>query len=203
MVLPWFLTLMISFVSASTCFADFTEEHVWTFDDVPAGKLPPNFSESGNPGPHWAVIETDKALSRPNVLAAGKPSRTTRHPITILVNQRTGEEDFELGASLLTATKNAGAASGLIWHVQDEHNYYLFEVSLLGQNNLALYRVAFDQSEWHSLRVIVLDDRFVATLDGRAVLDARDPKFRKGRFGLWSSGVGLTYFDNLTLKILK
>jgi hypothetical protein len=216
MWVPWFLSLIVSFLSASTCFADFTEQHLWTFDDILPGKLPPDFSEHGNRGAHWAVIEADKAISRPNVLATGKPDRTTRHPTIILVNQRTGGEDFELVVSFLTATDNAGAASGLIWHAQDEHNYYLFQVSLHGKNNLSLYQVVqgvrnqldvatrpFEQSEWHTLWVLVLDDRFVATLDGRPVLDARDPKFRKGRFGLWSSGASLTYFDNLNLKKLK
>ena len=211
---PWFLTLIVSLLSASTCFADFTEQHVWTFDDVPPGKLPPDFSELGNRGPHWAVIGTEKAVSRPNVLATGKPYRTTHHPAIMLINQRTGEDDFELAVSFLTATNKAGATSGLIWRAQDERNYYLFQVSHLGQNNLALYQVVngvrnqldvatrpFDQSEWHTLWVVVLGDRFVATLDGRPVLDARDPEFRNGRFGLWSSG--LTYFDNLNLKRLK
>jgi hypothetical protein len=213
---PWCLTLTVSVLSASTCFAEFTEQHVWTFDDRPPGKLPPDFSERGNRGPHWAVIETEKAVSRPNVLATGKPYRATRHPTLILANQRTGEEDFELAVSFLTATHNAGVASGLIWRAQDEQNYYLFQVSPLGKNNLALYRVVngvrsqldvatrpFDQREWHTLWVVVLDDRFVGTFDGRPVLDARDPQFRKGRFGLWSSGAGFTYFDNLNLKKLK
>lgn len=198
------------------CLADVTEQYSWMFDDVPTGKLPHDLSETGKRGPHWAVIETDRAVSRPNVLATGKPYETTRHSTTILANQRTGEGDVELSVSILIATSNVGAAGGLIWRAQNEQNYYLFQVSPLGKNNLALYQVVngtrnqldaathpFSQSEWHTLWVVVLDDRFVATLDGRPVLDARDQKFRKGRFGLWSSGDGLTYFDNLNLKRLQ
>lgn len=219
MLLRWSLTLVASFAAASMSFADSTDlETLWTFDDIPTGKLPANFapgSQSGNSGPRWRVIETDKALSPPKVLVTGKRSQNTGHPDVIFVNQLI-EGNFELSVSLLTATNKSGTGNGLMWRAQDNRDYYLLQVSPLGQNNIVLYRVVkgvrtlldavtrpFGQSEWHTLQVIVLDDRFVATLNGRAVLDGRDQRFTKGRFGLWSSGIGITYFDNLHLKKLK
>jgi len=104
MVPPWSLTMMVAFLSASTCLADVTDQHVWTFDDVPAGKLPADLRESADRSPHWAVTEADRAVSRPNVLATGTPDRATPHPTIILATQPTGEEDFELAVSFLSAT---------------------------------------------------------------------------------------------------
>jgi hypothetical protein len=186
------------------------------FDDTPIGTLPSDFAagKNGNPGGGWTVIETATALSSPKVLAAGKVSQSIGHPTLVLVNQVI-EEDFELTVSLLLKVNKS---AGLLWTVQNERSYYLLQVSSAGQANITLYRVvkgvwtqlettstehSFTPSQWHTLRVIVLDDRFVATFDEHPVLDIRDHTFAKGRFGLWSSGSGTTYFDNLHLKRIR
>jgi len=225
MLLPWFLSLVVFLVSASTCVAGSADlETLWTFDDIALGKLPANFAcpnQNGNRGPAWTVIESKKALNPPKVLAVGEHSRNTGHPTIILANEVT-DDDFELSVSFVRATSKSGAGSGLIWRARDERNYYLLQLNPLGRNNMTLYRVVkgvrtqldacarvdavtrgFAQTEWHTLQVIVLGDRFVATFDGRDALDCRDQTFTKGRVGLWSSGSSLTYFDNLHLKKLK
>jgi hypothetical protein len=51
--------------------------------------------------------------------------------------------------------------------------------------------------------MIALGGRFVVTMDGRSVVDERDSTFLKGRIGLWASGDGTSFFDDLRVKKLR
>ena len=57
--------------------------------------------------------------------------------------------------------------------------------------------------EWHHYEVEVRGDRLVARLDGKKILDGRDPKFRSGYIGLQHHKGMTISFRNVKLKSLS
>jgi Domain of Unknown Function (DUF1080) len=57
--------------------------------------------------------------------------------------------------------------------------------------------------QWHTLQVVAVADHIRAYLNGKLLLDHRDPRFRSGQVGLWTKADSVTAFDDLEIKGYK
>ncbi|HEY3365028.1 MAG TPA: family 16 glycoside hydrolase [Symbiobacteriaceae bacterium] len=104
------------------------------------------------------------------------------------------------------------ASGGIIFRARDARNYYLVRANAL-EDNFQLYRVVNGNrieiasiqtsppsiGQWHSLRVVAVDDQIQAYLDGRLLIDHRDGTYVAGYIGLWTKGDSVTDFTDMTL----
>lgn len=198
----------------------FSEEHLrrWTFDSEVPGTLPDGFVVGklfdGRPAGDWRVIEATAAPSPPNVLAQlyGKGAE---HAYKILLVKNVEATDLNLEVSFLAMGGQGDMGGGLIWRAADDRNYYLMRANPLEQN-IRIYRVVkgvrqllqnFDQTitvqQWHRLRILTKGCQVQVFYDERPVFDLCDQAFSTGWIGLWTKSDAVTYFDDLTLRILK
>src|SRR5262249_4879026 len=100
-------------------------------------------------------------------------------------------------------------AAGILFRVQDRHNYYILRANAL-EDNVNLYVFAGGKrsqikgasakvpagrrAEW---RVEAEGDRLKGYLDGRLLIEATDPTFSAGKVGLWTKADSVTCFDDV------
>ena len=52
--------------------------------------------------------------------------------------------------------------------------------------------------QWHTLRVVAKADHIVGYYDGKALIDAHDKTWERGKIGLWTKADSVIAFDDLT-----
>lgn len=172
----------------------------WLFDADAAGGLPRDTESFGG---EWQVVAEADAPSPPNALLQ---SGTAAYPALVL-----GEEVYGDLAATVRFKPVSGRddqAAGLIFRLQDRDNYYILRANAL-ENNVNLYvfaggrrgllkegSVSVPAGRWQELKVEVTGDRIRGFLDGTAVVEATDGRFRAGRVGLWTKADSVTCFDN-------
>ena len=98
---------------------------------------------------------------------------------------------------------------GVLWRAKDAKNYYIARYNPL-ESNFRVYKVEAGKrtqfatadvpgdDKWHTLRVTMIDDRIVCSLDGKKYLEIRAGTFPEaGGGGLWTKSDARTYFDDL------
>lgn len=191
---------------------------VWTFDDDPPDSLPSEFQVGtlydGRPAGEWKILQTEMAHNGPHVLGQ-LMGKGAEHAYKVVLIQGTTAADLNVRVSFLPISGKADMGGGLIWRVTDDRNYYLARANPLEQN-IRVYRVvngirhllhSFDQTivmkQWHTLQVINRGCRIQVFYDEKQVFDLCDKTFSTGEIGLWTKSDAVTYFDNLSLQLLK
>jgi hypothetical protein len=191
---------------------------VWTFDSEPAETLPTHFAIGtlfdGRPAGDWKILNSPRANSAPHVLAQ-LMGKGAEHAYKIVLINGTTSSDLDLEVALLPVEGKGDMGGGLIWRAADDRNYYLTRANPLEQN-IRIYRVVkgvrqmlknFDQivdvRQWHTLRVITRGCRVQVFFDEKPVFDLCDQTFTAGQVGLWTKSDAVTYFDDLTLQIVR
>ncbi|MEO5631883.1 MAG: hypothetical protein ABIQ24_04785 [Nitrospiraceae bacterium] len=194
------------------------EARTWHFDEDRPEQLPPKFAIGtffdGRPAGDWKVITTPKALSPPNVFAQLREKGAEHHYNMVLIDD-TNTADLDLSVSFLPIAGKADMGGGLIWRAKDDRNYYLIRANPLEQN-IRVYHVVkgirkmlknydeiSDIKKWHRLHVVNQGCRIQIFYDEKPIVDLCDETFKDGRIGLWTKSDAVTYFDDLTLQILK
>lgn len=62
---------------------------------------------------------------------------------------------------------------------------------------LAGANVKVTSGKWHTLRAVAKGDHIVCYFDGKALIDAHDWTYRKGKIGLWTEADSVIAFDDL------
>jgi hypothetical protein len=211
-----FLVMILVAAAPVVGFSLESTTRVWTFDDDPLDTLLSEFQVGtlfdGRPAGEWKVIETDRAPSRPRVLAQLLGKGAEHAYKTVLINGVT-TSDLHLQVSFLPIDGKADMGGGLIWRATDDRNYYLTRANPLEQN-IRIYRVVkgvrqmlnnfdhiIDVRQWHTLRVVTKGCQVQVYFDEKQVFDFCDRTFTIGRVGLWTKSDAVTYFDDLTLTI--
>lgn len=119
---------------------------------------------------------------------------------------------FTLSAKVRTV--GGGRVGGLIWHYQDESNYYALALDL-GRRQVSLYRVAagnrirlefeddleLDPEAWHTIKVIHGGHSTRVLVGGIRVFDHDDRRHEVradgGRGGLLAAGNSTVHYDDL------
>ncbi len=103
--------------------------------------------------------------------------------------------------------------AGFIFRAQSANDYYVVRASAL-DNSVRLYRmekgkrrgiggkeVPVESGKWHSLRVVVVADRFEVMLDGTSLFSATDRTLpQAGPMGVWSQADSVTYYGSLLVN---
>ncbi len=190
----------------------------YNFDKEQAGKVPSGFSFSktgqGSNG-RWVVQIDPTAPSGKRVLAQVDADDTDyRFPIA-LVNQ-CAARDLRLSVKCKAVSGRVDQAAGLVFRYQDANNYYITRANAL-EDNVRLYRVVKGErkqigdwhghvapGEWHAYQVQAQGDHIQVFWDGKKVIDTYDQTFlSEGKVGVWTKADSITYFDDLTITLIK
>ncbi len=189
----------------------------WMFDSSSPGTLPGSYVVGtlfdGRPAGEWKILITDRAKSASQVLAQLQPKGTDQtHKLLLLEGTESTNIDVEV--SYLAVAGKADLGGGLLWRAKDDRNYYLLRASLVEQK-IRLYRVVngvqqivkqidrpLPATGWHKLRIVQRGCEMKALFDEAVLFRACDTTYTSGRIGLWTKADAVTYFDDLTLKIL-
>lgn len=189
----------------------------WDFDGAAPGTLPSSFTVGtlfdGRAAGDWKVLITDRAKSPSQVLAQLQPKGTDQAHKLLLV-EGTARTNIDAEVSYLAVAGKADLGGGLVWHATDDRNYYLLRASSVEQK-VRLYRVVKGVQQvvkqidrpvpatgWHKLRVIQRGCELKALYDDTVLFRICDQTFSSGRIGLWTKADAVTYFDDLTLRLL-
>ncbi|MBI3671098.1 MAG: DUF1080 domain-containing protein [Acidobacteria bacterium] len=187
---------------------------VYNFDGDTPGKPPARFrlalTGQGSAGT-WVVQHDPTAPSKPNVLAQTSTDTTDyRFPLAIL--EEGSFKDLDLSVKFKAVAGKVDQAAGLMFRVQDTHNYYVVRANAL-EDNYRLYhvvagsrrqfggvRLRVTPNQWHTLRVEVAGNRFKCYYDGELRFETTDNTFpHAGQVGLWTKADSVTSFDDLTV----
>ncbi|MBS0172249.1 MAG: hypothetical protein JSR62_18035 [Nitrospira sp.] len=197
---------------------DSSRTRQWTFDSSSPGSLPSSYVVGtlfdGRPAGEWKILITDRAKSASQVLAQLQPKGTDQTNKLLLMDG-TASANIDLEVSYLAVAGKADFGGGLVWHAVDDRNYYLLRVSLIEQK-LRLYRVVkgvpqvvkqldrpLPATGWHTLRIVQRGCEIKAFYDDVVLIRACDSTFANGRIGLLTKADAITYFDDLSLRLLE
>jgi hypothetical protein len=212
------LTTILMIAVPAVGFSPENTTRVWTFDDDPPKTLPAEFQIGtlfdGRPAGEWTVLDTERAKSPSRVLGQ-LMGKGAEHAYKTVLIDGIKASDLDLQVSFLPIEGKADMGGGLIWRATDDRNYYLTRANPLEQN-IRIYRVVkgvrhllknfdhiIDVRHWHTLRVMTKGCQVQVFLDDKQVLDLCDQTFSTGRVGLWTKSDAVTYFDDLTLRIVR
>ncbi|RII29012.1 MAG: hypothetical protein CXR31_03850 [Geobacter sp.] len=180
---------------------------MWTFDKDRVGTVPPGFARAAG---GWRVATDPTAPSQPNVLA--QRAKNTDRTLNLIQVAGTTYRNLDLSVKIRVIEGKSWQGGGLAWRGVDAGDYYAVLVNPL-DNSIRLYKVANSWPTelvtaelrqvggWHTLRVVMTEDRVECYYDGRKYLDRRDSTYGKaGTIGLWTRGDAETYFDDLTVQ---
>ena len=198
--------------------SDSSHRRQWTFDSSAPGTLPSSYVVGtlfdGRPAGEWKILITDRAKSASQVLAQVQPKGTDQTNKLLLLDGTAGA-NIDVEVSYLAVAGKADFGAGLVWHAVDDRNYYLLRASLIEQK-LRLYRVVkgvpqvmkqidrpLPATGWHTLRVVQRGCEIKALYDDAVLFRACDTTFANGRIGLLTKADAITYFDDLSLRLLE
>lgn len=182
--------------------------------EAPEGFVP-GLGGRGKP-PSW-IVRPEASTKNLMLVQESQDDEGDRFALATLAPDRFRARDVDLSVRFraLKGFKDQGA--GLIWRVKDAHNHYILRANVLEQNvvcykmedNLRVdlppkghegeYGLAleFDKQAWHTLRVVAVQDRIEAYLDGRLLYEVVDATFLEpGGAGLWTKSDSVIAFDD-------
>lgn len=181
---------------------------------TPAADSPPLREPFDSPAASGFATRDD-AVAR-YAFEQGGYTITVKAPETLVWTLAGGRyEDVAVSVDAVAPAGSGRAAAGVIFHYQDDGNFYLFQVSSSGYYALEL--VAADQLttliDWtqsdaiagaaNELRVETSGDRIALFVNGRRLEETRDISFTRGDVGIAASSFAepeaAVRFDNLTI----
>jgi hypothetical protein len=197
-----------------------------SFDDFAQGRPPANFHAAlaggGTPG-DWKII-TDEVpsafapltgqapvLTHKSVLAQTGRDATDEH-FPMLVYDGETFKDFKLATEFKIVGGAAEQMAGVVFHYQNESNFYVIRASALGHNfrfykvvdgvrgNLIGPDVDIATNSWHALSVQCQGNQITCWLDGVQVMPPlQDNTFTAGKIGFWTKSDAVSYFGDTTI----
>ncbi|HQR13558.1 MAG TPA: hypothetical protein PKW52_10240 [Nitrospira sp.] len=198
--------------------SDPQHQRQWTFDSSSPGMLPGSYvvgtQFDGRPAGEWKILITDRAKSASQVLAQLQ-AKGTDQTHKVLLFDGTESSNIDVEVSYLAVAGKADFGGGLLWRAKDDRNYYLLRASLVEQK-IRVYRVVngvqqivkqldrpLPATGWHTLRIVQRGCEIKAVFDETVLFRACDTTYTSGRIGLWTKADAVTYFDDLTLRVLN
>ena len=201
------------------------------FADYPVGKLPDGFQSvlaGGGKSGDWQVV--DDTIPSAFTPLTRQASGMTSHPslaqlsddptderFPMLVYNRETFEDFKLSTTFKIVAGGVEQMAGIVFHLQNETNFYVIRVSALG-HNLRFYKVVngvrsdpigvgLDVSggAWHKLAVQCQGNHYSFSLDDHLILfdghpNIDDNTFGSGKVGYWTKSDSITHFGDTTIS---
>jgi hypothetical protein len=158
----------------------------------------------------WAVEDMADAPRGSKALV----QRATRNQFNVILAPLGSYTDLDVSMRFKPMAGKEDASGGLVFRFS-EGRYYVVRANALEDNVRSYFydRVrrqiatssvkAPSLGQWHTLRVMAVNDRMQAWLDGRLCLDHQDTRLKSGRVGLWTKADSITAFDDLTIRGIK
>jgi len=158
----------------------------------------------------WAVENMPGAPSGSNVLV----QRAVKNQFNVILAPLGPYSDLDVSMKFKPISGREDASGGIVFRFS-QGRYYVVRANAL-EDNVRLYfydrarrQIATSSvkaptlGEWHTLRVVAVEDRMQAWLDGRPCLEHRDARLKSGRVGLWTKADSVTAFDDFTIRGVK
>ncbi|MCI0695726.1 DUF1080 domain-containing protein [candidate division KSB1 bacterium] len=206
--------------------ATFVAAQTLNFDKDEVGKAPKGFSTAltgkGKIG-NWVIMKDATAPSQPNVLAQTDMDETGyRFPVCVFDSVMLKDADISVKFKPVKGSEDQ--AAGIVWRYSDKDNYYIVRANAL-EDNVVLYKVEkgkrtdlplkgigrtygkkakVPSGAWSTLRVVAKGNLFAVYLNGEKLFEVEDNTFTSaGKVGLWTKADSYTFFDDLSIAILK
>jgi Domain of Unknown Function (DUF1080) len=180
------------------------------------GKVPKGWQSAKTgkgEGSEWKVVEDGTAPSRSGyVLAQTAESPSNLFNVCVMDEGKYKDVDLSVSFKAMAGKKDQGG--GFVWRYQDNNNYYICRLNPL-EDNYRVYKVVDGKrsaefqdetvkvplNEWHRLGVKMAGDHIECFLDGKKILDVKDPSITEaGKVGLWTKADAQTRFDEFKVS---
>jgi hypothetical protein len=206
-------TVVAALMSAVLTARGRENDKTYDFETDSAGRPPAGFtSQATGDGPagKWIVKEMTDAPSGKRVVVQTDADPTdNRFPVLIGDRGEYGDLVVTVKGKALTGKGDQGI--GLVFRFRDPKSYYVCRANAL-EDNFRLYKmvdgrrlqfaganVKVASGKWHTLRAVATGDHIVCYYDGKALIDAHDKTYNRGRVGLWTKADSVIAFDDLTV----
>jgi hypothetical protein len=184
---------------------------------LPAGAVEMRFDFEAGGLEGWTTVAGEWAVEAMPGAPSGARAlvqRATRNPFNVIVAPPGPFTDVDVTVRVQPIAGREDASGGIVVRFADG-KYYVIRANALednfrlyyndrGRRQLATATVAPPAlGRWHTLRVVALGDRLQGWLDGAALLDHRDTRFKAGRVGLWTKADSITAFDDLVIRGIR
>jgi hypothetical protein len=167
----------------------------------------------GRPATWQAVADADGPNGWSLTETARDPA-DLRFPLCISEQAVTRDFDATLRFKPLSGTR--AQVGGFMFRAQSANDYYVVRANSL-DNSVRLYRMEkgkrsqlagkeapLETGRWHSLRVIVSNDRFEVALDGKPLFNVTDRSLpQAGAMGVWSQADSVTHYGSLLVSPVR
>lgn len=146
----------------------------------------------------WALVESE-------------PDATDQR-FPLCISEQTTGRDFDATLRFKPISGSRDQVAGFIFRAQSASDYYVVRANAR-DNSVRLYRMDKGKrsqlgskeapvtlGQWHSLRVIAVNDRIEVALDGKPLFDATDRTLvQSGAVGVWSQADSVTRYGSLLI----
>ncbi|MBI3198105.1 MAG: hypothetical protein HYZ40_11500 [Rhodospirillales bacterium] len=164
----------------------------------------------GRPAAWQALADPDGPSGWVLAETAADPA-DLRFPLCI--NEQAVLRDLDATLRFKPVSGVRARVAGFMFRAQSANDYYVVRASAL-EGSVRLYRmekgkrrqvggkdVPVESGKWHSLRVVVVSDRFEVMLDGESLFSATDRTLiQAGPMGVWSQADSVTYYGSLLVN---
>lgn len=210
------LGILAAFVAlTSALLAAPGQKKIKTYDFEKDSQLQPpagftSYATGGGRAGKWIVVPADNAPSGKQVVEQTDADSTdTRFPVLIANDGEHTDVDVSVKGYAVSGKVDQGI--GLVFRFRDPKSYYICRANAL-EDNFRLYKmvngrrlqfagenVKVTTHQWHTLRAVAKGDHIVCYYDGKALIDAHDKTYTKGKVGLWTKADSVIAFDDLTV----
>ena len=158
----------------------------------------------------WVVEDMPGAPSGSRVLV----QRAVKNQFNVILTPLGPYSDIDVSMKFKPISGKEDASGGIVFRFS-QGRYYVVRANAL-EDNVRLYFYDRDRrqiatknvkapplGQWHTLRVVTVEDRMQAWLNGQLCLEHRDARLKSGRVGLWTKADSVTAFDDLTIRGVK
>ena len=158
----------------------------------------------------WSVEDMPGAPSGSKVLV----QRAVKNQFNVILTPLGPFSDIDVSMKFKPISGKEDASGGIVFRFS-QGRYYVVRANAL-EDNVRLYFYDRDRrqiatssvkaptlGQWHTLRVVAVEDRMQAWLDGRPCLEHRDARLKSGRVGLWTKADSVTAFDDFRIRGVK
>jgi len=158
----------------------------------------------------WVVEDMPGAPSGSRVLV----QRAVNNQFNVILTPLGPYSDIDVSMKFKPISGKEDASGGIVFRFS-QGRYYVVRANAL-EDNVRLYFYDRDRrqiatknvkapplGQWHTLRVVAVEDRMQAWLNGQLCLEHRDARLKSGRVGLWTKADSVTAFDDLTIRGVK
>ncbi len=194
-------------------------EIILDFEKYTVNELPSNWSQyyTGKGGTNWKIKDDNG-----NKVLAQLYSDNPNNHFNVVVNNTITAKNMKLSVRLKGIAGNFDKGGGLIWRFTDKNNYYVVRANP-EEDNVVLYKMENGKRSdlplvgkgrtygvdvdklgngWNTLSLVVKDDLFTVSLNGKELFKVKDSTFTgEGKIGLWSKADAVTYFDDYKISI--